>query len=107
MICIDTMTVLDPIALSQSFTEHNIRLATTSPALLKQWLQEKPELIADLDGLLIAGDRFDTQDALKARSIIRGHIVNAYGPTENTGLSTTHVLTAMKLMPMESRLGVQ
>ncbi len=52
-----------------------------------------PVVVAELEALFVTGDRFDGQDASKASSIVKGHVINAYGPTENTGLSTIYFAT--------------
>ncbi|KAH7086119.1 nonribosomal peptide synthetase 3 [Paraphoma chrysanthemicola] len=71
LICIDTATVLDQDALSP----------------------ESPDIIGNLETLLVAGDRADPDDFFTARSLVKNKVVNAYGPTENSVMSTLYMLS--------------
>ncbi|CAH0046828.1 unnamed protein product [Clonostachys solani] len=88
LVCVDYFSILDTRALDSVFRQHQINAAMLSPALLKQCLLNVPDIIRGLDALLVTGDRFDSCDAIKAQSLVRGGVYNAYGPTENTTLST-------------------
>ncbi|PYH52711.1 acetyl-CoA synthetase-like protein [Aspergillus niger CBS 101883] len=90
LICIDHMTVLDYRLLAQVLVRESIRVAMITPAMLKQCLIEVPSTISCLDILFVAGDRLDPSDAIKARTLVRNELINAYGPTENGVLSTTY-----------------
>ena len=90
LICIDAMTVLDSEALSQIFMREGVRAAMFTPALLKQCLVESPAAIGGLGVLFTGGDRLDPRDAFKAQSLVKGDVINAYGPTENTVVSTIY-----------------
>ena len=63
-----------------------------TPALLKQCVDDFPQVITGLETLFIAGDRLDPRDLFKAQGLIHQSIVNAYGPTENTGASTIYYI---------------
>jgi amino acid adenylation domain-containing protein len=90
LVCIDTMTMLDIVALEKVFCQENIRAALFTPAFLKQCLATTPAIFSQLDSLFSAGDRLSMQDAIKAARLVRGSLINAYGPTENTSLSTIY-----------------
>ncbi|PWY83572.1 non-ribosomal peptide synthetase [Aspergillus heteromorphus CBS 117.55] len=90
VLCIDTMTALDHAALSNIFQEENVRTAFMTPAVLKQFVLESPAGIAELDILVLGGDRPDPRDLIKASRLVHKEVVNAYGPTENSFYSTLH-----------------
>ncbi|KAL1799672.1 hypothetical protein ACET3X_000014 [Alternaria dauci] len=92
--CIDATTVLDQDALARAFREYQIRIAFITPALLNYILAESPDTVGNLDTLLVAGDKADTDDVFRARDLVRNKIVaNAYGPTENSVMSTLYILS--------------
>ena len=93
LVCIDATTVLDQDALLEAFTRHSIRVAFFTPALLKHSLAASPRTIATLDVLLVAGDRADPGDMFAAQSLVKSKVANAYGPTENSVMSTLYILT--------------
>ena len=90
LVCIDYMTVIDPITLGQVLQREAVRSCMLTPALLKQVLASAPSALSGLELLFAAGDRLDPRDAAQAKGIIKGDLVNAYGPTENTTFSTIY-----------------
>ncbi|CAG5186694.1 uncharacterized protein ALTATR162_LOCUS11674 [Alternaria atra] len=93
LVCNDTMTVLDSRALSNIFEQEHIRTAIFTPAILKYCIDESPSTVAVLDALYVAGDRADSRDLFVARRLMEGKAVtNAYGPTENSVISTIYSL---------------
>ncbi|KAH6963257.1 hypothetical protein DER45DRAFT_552701 [Fusarium avenaceum] len=90
LVCLDHELVLDHVALQKAFLEERIGAALFTPAHLKQILADSPTTLSQLDTLYVGGDRFDTEDCIKARRVVKGHIINAYGPTENTVISTLY-----------------
>ncbi|KAJ6789651.1 hypothetical protein PWT90_05590 [Aphanocladium album] len=94
LICIDATSVLDLDRVSKVFSQENIRAAILTPPLFKQYLVGCPSVISRLDIITIGGDRVDVEDVVKAKRLTKGFVINAYGPTENTGESTLyHVQT--------------
>ncbi|EIT81213.1 non-ribosomal peptide synthetase module [Aspergillus oryzae 3.042] len=93
VICIDTMTVLDYAALEQTFSKTGVRCALLTPAMLKQLLSESPDIVAQLDTLVVGGDRADPQDMFRAQRLVGSSVINAYGPTENTIVSTAYCMS--------------
>ncbi|PYH71029.1 nonribosomal peptide synthase [Aspergillus vadensis CBS 113365] len=92
VICIDSMTITDFEAFSNIFHAEGIEIALITPALLKQLLTEPSASISELHTLVVGGDRADPQDMIKARKLVQYDVVNAYGPTENTVISTFYRL---------------
>ncbi|PSK46148.1 Nonribosomal peptide synthetase 2 [Elsinoe australis] len=90
LICIDYFTSVDSRSLGATFTREKITATMMSPALLKECLTTIPTALSSLDLLYAAGDRFSNGDALAAQRIVHGAVCNAYGPTENTCLSTIY-----------------
>ncbi|KAF4984587.1 hypothetical protein FZEAL_264 [Fusarium zealandicum] len=84
------MTIIDCGALQQVFERENVRAAVFTPAFLKQVLRENPTTLGTLDLLCMGGDRLDPSDYFQAHKFAAegGKIVNGYGPTENTVMST-------------------
>ncbi|KXG51253.1 AMP-dependent synthetase/ligase [Penicillium griseofulvum] len=94
VVCIDYATTLDSQALAAVFSRERICATMLPPALLKQYLGDIPNSISSLDVLYVAGDRFHTRDAIEAQRLLPGGVYNAYGPTENTVLTTVYKLVA-------------
>ncbi|PWY75781.1 nonribosomal peptide synthase [Aspergillus eucalypticola CBS 122712] len=92
VICIDSMTITNFEALSNVFHAEGIRVALITPALLKQLLTESSASISELHTLVVGGDRADPKDMIKARKLVQCDVINAYGPTENTIISTFYRL---------------
>ncbi|KAK5991451.1 Nonribosomal peptide synthetase dtxS1 [Cladobotryum mycophilum] len=93
LICIETMMLLDPRALSDVFIQEKIQSAIFTPAILKTLLEQAPAAISPLEALYVAGDKADAEDLSTSRNIMKGNaVVNAYGPTENSVISTVYAL---------------
>jgi amino acid adenylation domain-containing protein len=92
LVCLDHELVLDHVALQKAFSEERIGAAFFTPAHLKQILADSPTTLSQLDTLMVGGDRFDTEDCIQARRVVKGHIINGYGPTENTVFSTMYLV---------------
>ncbi|KAG6090388.1 NRPS protein [Claviceps sp. LM218 group G6] len=94
LICISTIALLDCPTVADIIFREQIQVMLITPALLKRYLHGCPEAISSLDALYVGGDRSDPQDLAVAQKLIRGNVINAYGPTENTGASTVHCLSS-------------
>ncbi|KAK4502054.1 hypothetical protein PRZ48_007865 [Zasmidium cellare] len=90
VVCIDSATKQDPNALAQVFTSERIQAAMLPPALLKTCLANTPDMFKGLAAFYNGADRFDRHDAISVRRLVPGRVVNAYGPTENSALSTVY-----------------
>ncbi|KAI0856756.1 hypothetical protein F4860DRAFT_528844 [Xylaria cubensis] len=96
LVCIDNTMVLDTDLLINTFSMEKIQSAILTPAFFKQCLLEAPSVISQLDVLLVGGDRVDGQDLMSAQAIMQGKIFNAYGPTENTVISTFYEIPRLE-----------
>ncbi len=90
LVCVDYMTTLSPKALEVVFEKEQVNSAIMTPALLKLYLTDARDGLKGLDMLMVAGDRFDPQDAIDAQTLVRGTCYNAYGATENGVMSTLY-----------------
>ncbi|QYT00338.1 hypothetical protein H0G86_007424 [Trichoderma simmonsii] len=96
LVCIDETTVLDYGSMSETFTRENIQTALITTALFKSYAQNAPEIVTRLNVVFIGGERLDTNDLPTALRAMPGKIVNLYGPTENTTVSTMYCLEEKK-----------
>ncbi|KAF4459939.1 Enniatin synthase [Fusarium albosuccineum] len=90
LVCIDHEVLLDPAALQKTFFGGKVGAAIFTPVHLKQVLAERPDAIGQLDTLVVGGDRLDPDDCILAAKMVKRHVINAYGPTENTVISTLY-----------------
>lgn len=90
VVCVDQDTKTNPHALEQLFCQEDIEAAMLPPVLLKSCLAQAPNMLKNLKAYYNGADRFDSHDATMARKLVPGRIVNAYGPTENSALSTIY-----------------
>ncbi|EFQ94086.1 hypothetical protein PTT_08344, partial [Pyrenophora teres f. teres 0-1] len=93
LVCIDTMVALDPVAMLQTVRNYEITMAVLTPALFRQYVLESPAVVAALGLLCVGGEALHPRDFFAAERILKGKLINCYGPTENTGISTSFVLT--------------
>ncbi|KAK1912701.1 hypothetical protein P3342_004637 [Pyrenophora teres f. teres] len=93
LVCIDTMVALDPVAMLQTVRNYEITMAVLTPALFRQYVLESPAVVAALGLLCVGGEALHPRDFFAAERIMKGKLINCYGPTENTGISTSFVLT--------------
>lgn len=92
LLCIPQPTVLEPADLLSLFRRTSINSALFTPVLLHQYLLSYPEIVSDLKVLYVGGDTLQPQTVIIARQFMQGPIVNAYGPTENTVVSTIYCI---------------
>ncbi|CAK4033485.1 enniatin synthase [Lecanosticta acicola] len=88
LVCIDSATKTDTQALAQMFAREQIQASMMPPVLLKACLASSAEILKGLSAFYNGADRFDSHDAALTRKLMSGRVVNAYGPTENSALST-------------------
>ncbi|GAP91098.2 putative non-ribosomal peptide synthetase [Rosellinia necatrix] len=110
IICIDHMMLLEQEHLSNLFISHGVQSAIFTPALLKQTLLQSPTAISILDSLFVAGERADGRDLCTARKLMQQNspgakVINAYGPTENSVISTLYCLTENETFPNSVPIG--
>ncbi|RDK37603.1 acetyl-CoA synthetase-like protein [Aspergillus phoenicis ATCC 13157] len=93
VVCIDSMTVADYSALGEVFQRESVHIALFTPALLKQCLIASPAMVSMLDTLVTGGDVLDPDDLARVKRLSKQpRVINAYGPTENTVISTIYCI---------------
>ncbi|KAJ5629032.1 hypothetical protein N7490_011260 [Penicillium lividum] len=93
LVCIDRQNVWDYTALQETFVKKEIRRAVMTPAMLSQCLISAPGLISGLNILYVGGDKLEPADVTKARRYSHSlQILNCYGPTENSIISTRYAI---------------
>ncbi|UKZ78468.1 NRPS [Trichoderma virens FT-333] len=88
LICFSSMELLDYKTLPKAFADESVQAMFITPALLRQYLAHCPDLFRGIHILYIGGDRLDPEDAFATLRVTTGKVINAYGPTENTCIST-------------------
>jgi natural product biosynthesis luciferase-like monooxygenase protein len=76
--------------------EHGVTHLQCTPSLARIMLADRSDLdaLALLRCLMIGGEAFPTSLAEELRPLVKGDLLNMYGPTETTIWSTTHCLGA-------------
>jgi natural product biosynthesis luciferase-like monooxygenase protein len=74
--------------------EHGVTHLQCTPSLARIMLADRSDLeaLALLRCLMIGGEAFPTSLAEELRPLVKGDLLNMYGPTETTIWSTTHCL---------------
>ncbi|WP_110934011.1 non-ribosomal peptide synthetase/type I polyketide synthase [Paenibacillus bouchesdurhonensis] len=85
----DKHTLLDPARLDNYLHAQNISTGLLTPALFNQMAQQRPEMFNGMRHLVVGGDVLSPKhiEAVR-RACPKLTIWNAYGPTENTVIST-------------------
>lgn len=85
----DKHTLLDSTRLDDFLRSRNISVALLTPALFNQLAQQRPQMFAGLRHLIVGGDVLSPKHIEAVRQACPGLTMwNAYGPTENTVIST-------------------
>ncbi|KAF5231321.1 hypothetical protein FANTH_13450 [Fusarium anthophilum] len=90
IVCVDSTTLLDSERLQSLFASKRIQVALFPTAIFREYLRESPSIFQNLELLCVGGERFDTRDLKLALQVMSGTLANAYGPTENTTMSTVY-----------------
>ena len=87
---IDVDTLIDPDLLEQAIERQNIDIMFLTTSLFNQSAQLRPRMFAHLDTLLIGGEAVDKRviDRVLTSGGKPRHLINGYGPTENTTFTT-------------------
>jgi amino acid adenylation domain-containing protein len=90
VVVLDRDTVLSPTALARAIVEHGITVLFLTTGLFHEIAAQAPAVFGPLRYLVVGGE---AMDARAARAVLDAapprHLVNGYGPTENTTFSTT------------------
>ena len=93
LVVVDKDTLLDPEQLAAQFRQHTVTFLWLVTPLFNQLIQEKPDLFEGVKKLMIGGDALSPYHIqLASQTTPDLHIINGYGPTENTSFSTYHFL---------------
>ncbi|KAJ5970493.1 uncharacterized protein N7479_000411 [Penicillium vulpinum] len=93
LVCIERQAVWDYTVLEEKFVKNGVRRAVMTPAMLSQCLASAPTILSGLDILYVGGDKLEPADVAKARrSSGNLRILNCYGPTENSVISTRYAI---------------
>ncbi|WP_338848356.1 amino acid adenylation domain-containing protein [Massilia sp. W12] len=86
--------ILDPQQLKAVLRDEQINAVWTTTGLFNQLVDADPSLFAPLRTLMVGGDSLSPPHIAKVRAA-NPHllVINGYGPTENTTLSTTFAFT--------------
>ena len=95
LVGVDRHTVLSPSELSRAIAERGITVLFLTTALFHQIAAQAPAVFRPLRYLIVGGEAMDPR---AGRAVLDAgapcHLVNGYGPTENTTFSTTFDLVA-------------
>ncbi len=95
LVTIPPDTVLSPAALGAAFDDNRITAAAVTPALFNQIARETPGCFRRMRYLFSGGDVMNPQAArLVLDRGAPGRLINVYGPTENSSLTTYQVVDA-------------
>jgi non-ribosomal peptide synthetase component F len=84
----------------------NVYTAVLSPRLLKQYLNSVPSMLRALDIIIIGRARLNSHNVVEVQALVPGGVYNAYGPTENTVISTIHNITKQELFVNGVPIGI-
>ncbi|WP_169057662.1 non-ribosomal peptide synthetase [Bacillus pumilus] len=100
LILIPKYAALNMDELSRLIKAYQVTANCLPTALFNRLVEHDPKSVAGYRTLLVGGEAMSSEHARKALPHMEGVLINAYGPTENTTLATTHQVTHM---PEEAR----
>ena len=103
LVVIDADTLLDPEAVAAELAAERIDVLWLTTALFDQLAGQRPGMFRHLDTLLVGGGALNPamiRAVLDCPAGAPRHLVNGYGPTENTTFSTTQ---AIRTVPSDAR----
>ena len=93
LVCIDRQAAWDYSLMEEIFVKNEVRRAVMTPAILSQCLVSAPAILTGLNILYIGGDKLEPADVSKARRCNADLLIlNCYGPTENSVISTRYAV---------------
>lgn len=93
LVCLSQETLLHPKSLANFLMEKSISILWLTARLFDQMALADPAMFANLKYLLVGGERLNPHTIFLVNNCKLGrpkYILNGYGPTENTGLTTTY-----------------
>ncbi len=95
-----------PLDIGEAVRRHGVTTLWLTSGLFNLMIEEVPEDIAPLRQILTGGDVLSVAHAEKARRLLpHAHLVNCYGPTENTTFTTTYTLPSTGPLPSPAPIG--
>lgn len=86
-------TLLDPLKFAAFLKEQSISILFLTVSLFHQYVSILPDMFSSLNYLLVGGDVLNPKkikNLLKESKNVPAHLLNVYGPTENTTFSTAY-----------------
>ncbi|MGD6828646.1 non-ribosomal peptide synthetase [Bacillus pumilus] len=93
LILIPKYAALNMDELSRLIKMHQVTANCLPTALFNRLVEHDPKSVVGYRTLLVGGEAMSSEHARKALPHMEGVLINAYGPTENTTLATTHRVT--------------
>ncbi|WP_234531523.1 amino acid adenylation domain-containing protein [Streptomyces shenzhenensis] len=82
----------DTARLGAFIDDHHVTVAFLTTAVLNLHAVTSPAVLSPLRLLVFGGEKANLDAVRKVRSVTRGRLVHAYGPTETTTFATCHVV---------------
>ncbi|MFS3915776.1 amino acid adenylation domain-containing protein [Bacillus australimaris] len=93
LILLPKYAALNMEELARLIKTHQVTANCLPTALFNRLVEHDPKSVAGYRTLLVGGEAMSSEHARKALPHMEGVLINAYGPTENTTLATTHQVT--------------
>ncbi|SFS08509.1 non-ribosomal peptide synthetase, partial [Anaeromicropila populeti] len=91
VITADTEEITDKRWLKSCMEQNKINTMWMTSTLFNQMIQEAPDLFDSLEYLMIGGEKLSEEHVRKFKERKTAvHLINGYGPTENTTFTTTY-----------------
>ncbi|MDQ0325873.1 amino acid adenylation domain-containing protein [Rhodopseudomonas julia] len=95
-----------PLDIGEAVRRHGVTTLWLTSGLFNLLIEEVPEDLMPLRQILTGGDVLSVAHAEKARRLLpHAHLVNCYGPTENTTFTTAYALPPTGPMPSPAPIG--
>ncbi|BBP87095.1 hypothetical protein BsIDN1_07130 [Bacillus safensis] len=106
LILLPKYAALNMEELTQFIKTYQVTANCLPTALFNRLVEHDPKSVAGYRTLLVGGEAMSSEHARKALPHMEGVLVNAYGPTENTTLATTHQVTHVPAGAKSVSIGV-
>jgi amino acid adenylation domain-containing protein len=97
LVVFDKYVLLSPDRLAKTLVAHSVTVLHLTAGLFEQFCATSPSIFSGLKYLLFGGDKVNFAaiiNLFKYKQNLPEHIINCYGPTENTTWTTTFEVTA-------------
>lgn len=96
LVAVSQTTLLNVAQFAQFLSEKKISILWLTSALFDEYAAFKPSMFKTLSYLLVGGDVLNAERIMNVLYCKQGspkHLINGYGPTENTTFSTTYLIS--------------